>query len=188
MSQHRIAHAVCWSVVDCGVQVWHGAQGPRWVRELRIGFELSEQHDKNGRKLTINRLYNRSFHKKSSLYRDLTTWLEVPYLGAHARSGRFHLAELLRLGARLELERTDTGLRIGAIRAAPAMHLCENDPLFFNLDKFDVEAFHRLPDRLRDHIMASPTFQAIHGHYSSHTDPDSAQPHPNQLNDEEIIW
>lgn len=160
------------------------------VRELRLAFELSDEHDAEGRKRVITRLYNRSFHKQSSLYRDLTTWLEVPYLGANRLDGRFDFGQLIRLGAQLELTRPgQRNWRIESIRPGAAMHLVERDPVVFNIDNFDVEMFHRLPEPLRDRIMASPTFLEHHGYFETHKTNEIVRPFSSdELKDDEVPW
>lgn len=200
MENSQSVPAVCWAVIDCGIQTWTVSIGqhdpddptyyrPRQVRELRIGFELADEHDRNGRKRVLTRWYARSFNKRSSLYRDLCSWLDVQHLEHVMRDdrGRFDFAELVTRGARLEVAATEEGFRrIVGIHPGPALYCTDRDPILFELDRFDVETFHRLPEPIRARVTNSPTFLAMHGEPNPPID--AIAPRATSLTDEEIPW
>lgn len=176
--------AVCWAVIDCGLQDWWWEHHVRRTHEIRLGFELLEERDRAGDRRLFQRRYNFTLHKRSALRQDLERWigpLPVP----------FDLAALLGQGAVLTVERQTSGFR--RIAAIAALHgplwPPQRRPLHLRLDpqRFDPEALTRLPGALRDHIMASPTFLALHGEPidpPEHTRPATAA----ELIGDEIPW
>lgn len=185
----RPLNAVCWCVIDCGLQTWWWDQddGPksRTVREIRIGWELSH-FTKGGRRQVLTKRYNRSFWPTSALQRDLTSW--VGGLPRDGRAGQISLARLIGRGALLHTEITVTGYRrITKVEHGPQLSGLDRWPLWFSLDHFDPAAFHQLPDRLKDYVMISPTFLAQHGHPTDppeHTRPATG----GEILDDEIPW
>lgn len=177
-------HAVCWAVIDCGLQTWWWDQedGPksRQVREIRIAWELTDE-TRRGRQAVLTKRYNRSFWPTSTLRRDLASWGGMPHIGKRG------LFPLIGQGAVLHTERAGHYRRIVEVRPGPALRALDRAPLWFDLDSFDPDAFHQLPDRLKDYIMISPTFLAQHGH--PHDPPEHTRAQTaGEFLDDEIPW
>lgn len=143
------------------------------MRELRLGFELLDERARNGAKngdrLALDARYRLSLAPRSRLTRDLESWLARPLTPAERRAG-FDFTALLGRNARLELGVFDAPGREwrGVLAILPAFgpdFPPNRAPAWLSLapGAFDVEAFARLPDWLRDRILASPTFAALTG-------------------------
>lgn len=176
--------AVCWAVIDCGLQYQWWETHARRTHEIRLGFELIDEPDGGGTRCVLQRRYNFTLHKRAALRRDLENWLgplPVP----------FDIGAVLGLGANLTVERRQDGYR--RVIAIEPLHgplwPPQRRPVHLRLEpeRFDPEALTRLPGALRDHIMASPTFLAMHGEPidpPDHTRPATAA----ELIGDEIPW
>lgn len=156
--------AVCWAVVDCGAQTWWFEERPRKVREVRLSFELIDDARPNGDRGVIEQRYAYSFWPNANLKRDIEAWLGRALTRAE-REGGFDLAGLIGLNARLDMIQRGRWRGVTGVNASLGPAYPPNrPPLFVWLEnaRFDVGAFHRLPDRLKDRICASATFQALH--------------------------
>lgn len=165
---HPVVRASLWAVVDCGRQTWWFEERPRKVREIRLSFELIDERARNGDRLTIEARYALSYWPTARLKRDLESWLGRPLTlierGMPVGQGGFDLALMLGRSCRLELMQRGLYRAITGIRAPiEPDYPPHRAPLFLSLDpnRFDVAAFHRLSDRLKDRVLASPTYQAL---------------------------
>lgn len=159
--------ATCWRIVDCGVQTWWWCEQPRPVRELRIGFELLDERTRTGDRVALDARYNFTLAARSNLRRDLEGWLGRTLTRPEA-AGAFDFTTLLSRSCSLTLAEIETPARryrvIDAIGPAFGPDYPANrPPFFFSLAAFDAEAFHRLPDWLKDRVLTSPTFAALSG-------------------------
>jgi hypothetical protein len=150
------AHAICWGVVDCGRQTWYFEERPRRVREVRLLFEVIGE-----RRYSLETRYNFSFWPTAKLHQHLTSWYGRPLTRAE-REG-FDLEILVGRPALLQMSWSSEHRTVRDIRPGTAHAMPEHRPLFLSLEpgRFDPEAYHRLPERLRDRIMASPTYHAL---------------------------
>ena len=160
------ARATCWSVVDCGAQVWFFEERPRRVREIRLGFELLDETGRNGDRIAIEARYHLSFWPTANFKRDLEAWLGRSLTLAE-RAGGFDFSQLIHRALRLDLLTRDRYRAIVGLRppVGPEIWPANRTPILLSLASdaaFDVEAFHRLSDRLRQRVSASPTFHALH--------------------------
>lgn len=159
------ARATCWAIVDCGAQTWFFEERPRRVREIRFSFELIDETQRNGDRISIEARWARSFWPTSNMKRDIEHWLGRGLSLIERAPGGFDLASLLGRSCILELRQRGRYRAVQRV-AGPyePTYPPNRRPLFLMLEagRFDVDAFHRLDDRLKDRIGGSPTFHALH--------------------------
>lgn len=153
--------ATCWAVIDCGVQDWWHEDRCHHARELRLGFEIIGG---TGWRRVLQRRYRFNLRRGTTLRRDLESWLgrDLP--------APFDFGCLLGQGARLGLTQQGDGYRrIDTIEPlAGPVWPPQREPLLILLDeRFDPAAFARAPEPIRDRILRSPTFLALHGEHSA---------------------
>jgi hypothetical protein len=158
----RSARATLWAVVDCGRQAWWFEERPRHVREVRFIFELLDRTLPDGTRRCLTRRYAFSFWPTANLKRDVEAMLGRPLtLAERAGAGMEFLAPLAGRSCWLDIAERGTYRAITAITPLPVDFPAHRPLLYLSLDAFDPAAFHRLPNDLKDRILASPTFQAV---------------------------
>lgn len=159
----QINYALCIAAVDCGVQSWWWDGQARNVHEFRLAFELLEEAGVDGRRRVLTKRYRMTLHPRSRLARDLKSWTEQP---PDQRTSRYDWRQLLGRPAILTLEWSECGRwrRIAAIGRSWVEAKPDHQPLLLLLDeRFDPDAFTRLPEALRHRIRASRTYLHLMG-------------------------
>lgn len=154
-----LVYATLWAVIDCGQQTWYWQDRPRRVREVRLAFERIDEPER----APIWQRYNYSFWPTARLHRAVAGLLGRP-LSLAEREGALDLAALIGRTAALTIEQRGAPI-VQDVRHYQPSWPPRRPPLFIWLEpgRFDHEAWTRLPERLRDRILQSPTFEALHG-------------------------
>lgn len=160
MKTAGIAHATCWQVVDCGLQTWQFPDTPpRRIRELLLSFEFWD--DDKRPPFSLERRYNWSFWRTSCLTLHLQSWLGRP-LTAEEREGAFDFRQLVGMDVTLDVSTNATGFkRIEGLRPGLGRRPPHRVKTYLMLQDFDPLAWDLLSFRLRDRIIASPTYAAM---------------------------
>jgi hypothetical protein len=160
----RHGRATLWAVIDCGLQTWWFQERPRTVREVRLCFELLDEKNRDLERVSIEQRYALSFWPQARLAQHVSAWLGRAPTKDEKELGWAFLADRIGRCARLEFFYKGN-FRAIASMAPPAGPDCPPNraPIALSLDadRFDVEAFHRLSDRLKDRVIASPTWHGL---------------------------
>lgn len=156
---------VCWLIADIGTQVTNftNVDGtPQKQHQVMLGFETPDELDDNGKRLIAYKTYTLPSdwtNDKASLPKDYRAWTK------ESNPKVYQLDKLLGMGCNLVIGRTSgekqkiTG--ISALKANEAVPNLENDPVIFDMRAPSDDALSRLPNFIKDKILASPEYQKI---------------------------
>lgn len=159
--------SVCTGLVDLGTQASNFAGYQTIAPKLMAFFDVVDQvHPQSGKPLGIAKMYSASMHAKSRLRKDVESWFGE--FSSRDEADMFELRRMLGQHCHLTIEHTDNAVApravIAAILPVPddiKLPAAANEPLYFMLDRPDMEAFARLPQKVKTMIEASPEWQDI---------------------------
>lgn len=154
--------AVLVGVTDLGTQAstYQGEEKPP-RRQTYLTWELPHELMEDGRPFKVNKFYTASLGEKSTLYKDLTSWLGKP------PTAPFDPKTLLGKGCQVVIvENEDSGkIKVSAVVGLPKGTTVPKEtvnPLtYFSLDEFDEEAYAEIPKGIQNIIAKSPEYAAV---------------------------
>ena len=160
--------ARCVRLVDLGT-VAHEFQGERKAaRKVLVAFEIVDEETRrdDGQPFVLSKRYTRSLHEKSALRRDLAAWRGRDFTAEELRG--FDLAAILNTPALVTVSHSEkdgrTFTNLAAITKPPrgmAVPAATEEPLLWDTDAPDWQAFARLSPKLAAAIEAAPEFKAL---------------------------
>lgn len=154
---------ICYLIADIGTQLtsFNNPDGtPQKQHQVMLGFETPDELTDDGRRLTVFKTYTLPSdwtNDKASLPKDYRAWMK------EVDPKVYDLAKLLSAGCNLAIGRTSgekqkiTG--ISALKATEIVPNLENDPVIFDMRVPSDDALSRLPQFIKDKILASPEYQ-----------------------------
>lgn len=159
--------AICIAVIRLGTQETDYNGEKKWADKVLLRWEVHSEGEvtEKGEPLVIGKRYTFSLHEKSALYANVKSWRGVDAVG----TGKFNIFTLLGKSCRLVVSETKkndkTYANIDNILPYKGEPLTMfNTPVAFSLNpnSFKQETFDKLPEWLRDSIIASPEFAELH--------------------------
>lgn len=151
--------AKCYTIADIGSQP-NKFKGGELKSELVIIWELSESMD-DGRPYAISQTYTASLGEKSNIRRDLEAWRGRPFTDEELRG--FSLKKVIGKDCFLSVIHEERNGRmyskVGSVIALPKgvpPLPTNNEPVFFDMDEFDPDAFEKLPQWIQERVKKSP--------------------------------
>jgi hypothetical protein len=176
--------ARCISMIEIGTVAEQFMGETKTLKKVRIGWELPTEtrvfnEDKGEQPLMISKEYTLSMNEKSNLRKDLKSWRGKDFTDEEARS--FDITKLLGqpcmlniIHTRSKSDPTKVYEQISGITSIPkGMNVPKqvNDTVMICYDKFNQEAFERLPDFIKTKMKGSLEWAAM------------AMPHEKSLTD-----
>lgn len=163
--------ARCVRVIDLGTQAG-SAQYPAPKHQVHVAWELCEEmseYEGEKRPMIVSRNYTLSLHKKAGLRHDLETWRGKPFT-AEELDG-FDIARVLGHPCMVTIvhskssDGAKTYANIKAVSAVPKSMAGATPPAHHDLMHYQIEdrtsgGFDKLPNWLREKIMASAEWNA----------------------------
>lgn len=163
--------AICYRFIDLGTQVteWQGAK--KNVHKVLISWELPDARMEDGKPFTISQRYTWSMGDKANLRKVLEAWrgrafAEADFVGPN----RFDVKNIIGKPCLVTIVHVSkdgkTFANIASVSAMPKgmqPPQPENEPLYFAMDRerFSMEAFEKLSDKLKEQIRGAPEFAAM---------------------------
>lgn len=162
-----VHNAVCVAVIDLGTQEssFQGVVSSK--PKILLRWEIDEVMG-DGRRFMIQQRYTASMHEKATLRKHLEAWRGLKFSDDDFKPGKFKLENLLGKGCQIQIVHNEKDGKTYANIAA-VMKLAkgqkslepEYEPVLFDLDHYDAEAYAGLSEGMREVIAKSPEFQAI---------------------------
>lgn len=166
--------AVCYGIIDLGVQVATFNDETSIQRKIMLLFELPDEtyENESGEAIprVISKQYTLSLHPRSSLNKMIATWRNKPFTDEEIKAG-FDLSQIIGWGAQLSIsnEKSKQGKPYAKIEGI--MGLPKGFPapkptqkIRFDLDEPDaLETMTMLPNWLQEIIKKSETYKAMTG-------------------------
>lgn len=161
--------ARCYQIIDLGTME-QGGQFAGKKRKVQFLFELPLElavfDDTKGAQPYYTRgMYTLSLHEKSSLRRDVESWLGKKMSDKEA--SKFNIFKLLGAPCMVNVIHTSKGdnvyANIASISPVPKGMVCPpqiNPPLIYSPVAHDIDAFGKLPEFVREKIKQSDEFMA----------------------------
>lgn len=163
--------AVCFQIIDLGSQIsaFKDAKGEHKVNhKIRVGWELSNEHMKDGRPFAVGKDYTLSSNDRSNLVSDINAWRGKPF--TTEEFGSFDISKLLGKACMLQVENTEKDGKIRSkVKGVMAMPkgavspVAQNPMVKFDLSNFDQTVYDALPEWIRKIIASSPEYIELHG-------------------------
>lgn len=159
--------AVCFKVVDLGVQeiVFQGKK--KHMPKMIIGWEIDEKM-KDGRPFVVNKLYTKSMAETANLRKDLESWRGKGF--SEDEISLFNESKILGKGCLLTLVESEDGkyVNIKTVTGLPKGmqapdQINPNVVLSLHPDEFNQSVFDGLHDKLKAKIMLSPEWAMLKG-------------------------
>jgi hypothetical protein len=162
-----IYNAVCIGIIDIGTHERKFNNQLKNQNRKRLRFELVDSLMKDGRPFVIEKEYTFSLYEKSNLYKDLVSWRGRNFTDEELNG--FDLKIILNKPCRLniiQITNENDGKEYSVINSIIKadknfiMKKTYNDLFYFDLEEFDIDAFEKLPDFLKNKIKQSPEYQS----------------------------
>jgi len=176
--------AVCFSVIDLGVQEVNYQGETSYKRKVRVSWELPNepitQGELAGQPFSISKNYTMSLHEKSVLYKDLVSWRGRAFTQDELNG--FDLFNILGAGCMLNVIHTTTqdgqktyanASSVSQLPKGMKAPTTANALRSFSTDNYDDNVFNSLPEWLKEKINLPM--------------PQAAQPHIPQAPQEESL-
>lgn len=158
--------AACYQVVELGTQQTPFKDDitgePKYLPQVRLGFEIPAEKMKDGRAFTIQQTYTLSGGKNAALRKLLESWRGRPFTKEELST--FDIGKLVGVGCLLGIVHNGDYANISSILALPKGQVApksENYPVHFSLSEFDNATFESLSQAVRDKIEKSPEYGEI---------------------------
>lgn len=177
--------ARCVRFVDLGTQEQTYLGETKMKRMVTLSFELPNELRDDGKPFLIGKRYAFSMHEKSTLRKHLEAWRGKKFDDADLGHGGFDIQNIIGKACVLTVVHSErdgnTYANIDGIGAA--MRGLEypdqiNPSVYIALveDRFDMEAYDGLTDRMKDQIAKSPEFSDIVGSPANSSYSDESAP------------
>ena len=156
--------AICYQVIDLGMQTGSYAGKITRRRQVLLTFELCEEPMKDGRPFSISKFYTLSLNEKATLRHDLESWRGRPFT-AEELDG-FDLKRVIGVPCLVTIvhEQNSEGRTRAKINnvAAPMKGMARpaqvNPPVSFDIDEWNDDVYAGLTEFVKKTIMASEEY------------------------------
>lgn len=167
--------AVCVGIVDLGKQ--YSEKFKKYSDKLMMIWEIPSQTvqiDDEDKPRWLSNDFTSSLHDKSNLYKTLVSWRGKPFTEEELsvdKDGhtKFKIKDMLGAGCFLQVivEEKESGSynRITSVIALPAgieVPKTETPLIAFDMDAWDDEVFHSLPEWIQKRVKKSTQYQKFH--------------------------
>ncbi len=159
--------ARCIRVIELGTQKKEYQGQTSWKRQTLIVWELPEslmtEGEHAGQPFIISQFYTASLNEKANLRRDLESWRGRAFTDDELNG--FDQKRIIGQPCLLNLIDRDGKVRIGSVSSLPKnMNVPPqiNEPLFYDVDAHDEDAWSRLSDGIKKLIQQSKEWQERH--------------------------
>ncbi len=151
--------AICYQIVDLGVQrkEWQGKV--KFVNQVMITWEITDETMDDGRPFSISKFYTLSLNEKANLYADLVSWRGKGF--SEEEKQCFDVTVLAGVPALLNIVEKNGKSRVGSIMPLPkSMDEGEqtNNTVIFEMDAYlagDTAVYESLSDGIKNLINQS---------------------------------
>ena len=164
----------CFRIVDLGTQKATYEGNTKFLRKVRVYWELHGEDDKGeplvtdkGEPLAMQKDYNLTFAEKSTLRKDIQNWFGVQFTDEEAL--RYDLKKILDKWGMINVVHAVNGNKtyanVGSITSVPSIIAKHglpdphNELQMFRLASPDLELFGKFPRSLKSRIFMSPEGQ-----------------------------
>lgn len=165
------AHAAtCYRVIDLGTQHTEFQGQAKLQRKVLISWEITDERMEDGKPFVIAKRYTFSSHEKAVLRKDLEAWRGLAFKESDFGPGGFNIKTLLGKSCLLSIVHAEkegkTYGNIASLSRLPRQMNAsplENEIVYLSLEpnEFDVRAFDKLSDGLKEQIRKSPEYAAL---------------------------